>query len=170
MCLLSRRRSRTLPISNAWFLCRINAEYKLSKVHQANWLRAEMSSEKDCEALQQGPERSNGVLPCPRQSCIALHWSRVNFASGISTNVQHAVHRGDMLRAHQQKQCNKFIDGTIEFSPLVGLWTSRQKSYKWVERHKQGIVNDPQNLFRACNRHGMPQPRNLTLGALQRGL
>jgi hypothetical protein len=30
------------------------------------------------------------------------------------------------------KRCNKFIDGNIEFSPVVGLWLHRLQAYRWI--------------------------------------
>ncbi len=46
-----------------------------------------------------------------------------------------------------ESKCNKFMDGTIEFSPVVGLWINCLRTYHWILWYKQGQVPDPCNLF-----------------------
>ena len=46
-----------------------------------------------------------------------------------------------------ESKCNKFKDGTIEFSPVVGLWLNRLRMYRYIQRFKAGMVTDPRNLF-----------------------
>ena len=59
-----------------------------------------------------------------------------------------------------ESQCNKFMDGKIKFSPVVGLWISRLQTYRWMLKFKEGEV-EPWNLFRVCTQYDMPQPRTL---------
>ncbi len=47
------------------------------------------------------------------------------------------------LMLSSESKCNKFVDGTIKFSPVVGLWIDRLRTYHWIIWYKQGQVYDP---------------------------
>ena len=49
-----------------------------------------------------------------------------------------------------EKCCNKFRDGSIEFSPVIGLWIRRIQVYRWIRQYHEGRVEHTGNLFRAC--------------------
>ena len=39
-----------------------------------------------------------------------------------------------------EKRCNKFRDGNIDFSPVVGLWILCLQAYRWISRYLAGLV------------------------------
>ena len=40
-----------------------------------------------------------------------------------------------------EKKCNKFMDGSIEWSPEIGIWINRMRAYRAIERFKEGRIN-----------------------------
>ena len=61
---------------------------------------------------------------------------------------------------------SKFKNNEIEFSPIVSLWLNRLRIYRHIRRFKLGAVPDPRNLFRACTRARLPQPREIKMEEL----
>jgi hypothetical protein len=57
---------------------------------------------------------------------------------------------------------NKFRDGSIEFSPVVGLWLCQMQLYWWIRRYHEGRVQHAGNLFWTCRRLNVPNPNALT--------
>jgi hypothetical protein len=60
-----------------------------------------------------------------------------------------------------KKRCNKFRDGSIEFSPVVGLWKRCLQAYRWISKYQNNLVPHPGNLFRLCRRLSIPSPSSL---------
>ena len=67
------------------------------------------------------------------------------------------------LMLGSEKRCNKFRDGSIEFSPVIGLWIRRIQVYRWIRRYLEGKVEHAGNLYRTCRRLFVPPPHSLTL-------
>jgi hypothetical protein len=67
------------------------------------------------------------------------------------------------LMLGSEKQCNKFRVGSIEFSPVIGLWIRRIQVYRWIRRYLVGKVEHAGNLYRTCRRLYVPPPHLLTL-------
>ena len=61
-----------------------------------------------------------------------------------------------------EKRCNKFRDGSIEFSPVIGLWIRRIQVYRWIRRYHEGRVEHVGNLFWACRRLFVSPPTSLS--------
>ena len=72
----------------------------------------------------------------------------------------------ELMHSAEEKS-SKFKHDDIEFSPVVGIWLNRLRIYKHIMRFKSGLVPDPRNLFRACQRADIPQPQTITLDALE---
>jgi hypothetical protein len=51
------------------------------------------------------------------------------------------------LMLGSERQCNKFRDGSIEFSPVIGLWIRRIQVYRWIRRYLEGKVEHAGNLY-----------------------
>ena len=64
------------------------------------------------------------------------------------------------LMLGSEKQCNKFRDGTIEFSPVVGIWIRRLQAYHWIEQYHTGKVKHAGNLCRTCRKLGISSPQS----------
>jgi hypothetical protein len=60
-----------------------------------------------------------------------------------------------------EKRCNKFRDGSIDFSPVVGLWIRCLQAYRWMGRYLAGLVPHPGNLFCLCRRLSISSPNSL---------
>ena len=67
------------------------------------------------------------------------------------------------LMLGSEKRCNKFRDGSIEFSPVIGLWIRRIQVYRWICRYLEEKVEHAGNLYRTCHRLFVPPPHLLTL-------
>jgi hypothetical protein len=72
----------------------------------------------------------------------------------------------ELMHSAEDKS-SKFKHDDIEFSPVVGIWLNRLRIYKYIRRFKSGLVPDPRNLFRACQRAEIPQPRSITPDELE---
>ncbi len=46
-----------------------------------------------------------------------------------------------------EKQCNKFCDGSLEFSPVTGIWIHCLQAYRWVQHFYEIKVTHRGNLF-----------------------
>jgi hypothetical protein len=68
------------------------------------------------------------------------------------------------LMLGSEKRCNKFIDGSIDFSHVVGLWIHHVQVYRWISRSLAGLVPHPGNLFRLCRHLSIPIPNSLLVG------
>ncbi len=51
------------------------------------------------------------------------------------------------LMLASEKRCNKFCDGSIEFSPIAGIWIQRHQAYCWVQQFHENKVAHEGNLF-----------------------
>jgi hypothetical protein len=60
-----------------------------------------------------------------------------------------------------EKRCNKFRDGNIDFSLVVGLWIRRLQAYRWISRYQNGQVPHAGNLYRLCRCLSAPSPSSL---------
>jgi hypothetical protein len=63
-----------------------------------------------------------------------------------------------------EERCNKFRDGSIDFSPVVGLWICCIQAYRWICRYLAGLVPHPGNLFRLCCCLSIPTQNSLLVG------
>jgi len=64
------------------------------------------------------------------------------------------------LMLGSEKRCNKFHDGNIEFSPVVGIWIHRLQAYRWIEQYHVGKVKHAGNLCRTRRRLGISSPQS----------
>ena len=62
-----------------------------------------------------------------------------------------------------KKQYNKFRDGSIAFSPVIGLWIRRIQVYHCIRRYLEGKVEHVGNLYWTYRRLFVPPPHSLTL-------
>jgi hypothetical protein len=60
-----------------------------------------------------------------------------------------------------EKRCNQFRDGSIDMSPVVGLWIRCLQVYRWISRYLAGLVPHPGNLFHLCCGLSIPRPNSL---------
>ena len=67
------------------------------------------------------------------------------------------------LMLGSEKRCNKFRDGRLDFSPVIGLWIRRIQVYRWIRRYLEGKVEHAGNLYWTCRRLFVPLPHLLTL-------
>jgi hypothetical protein len=67
------------------------------------------------------------------------------------------------LMLGSKRRCNKFRDGSIEFSPVIGLWIRRIQVYRWICRYLEGKVEHVGNLYPTCRHLFFPPPHLLTL-------
>ncbi len=51
------------------------------------------------------------------------------------------------LMLGSERRCNKFRDGSIEFSPVIGLWIPRIQVYRWICQYLEGKVEHAGNLY-----------------------
>jgi hypothetical protein len=51
------------------------------------------------------------------------------------------------LMLASKKRCNKFCDGSIEFSPITGIWIRRLQAYRWIQQFHEKKVAHGGNLF-----------------------
>jgi hypothetical protein len=65
------------------------------------------------------------------------------------------------LMLGSEKRCNKLRYGSIEFSPVMGIWIRRLQAYRWIRRYHEGMVEHSGNLFRTCKRLNVPHPSTL---------
>jgi hypothetical protein len=65
--------------------------------------------------------------------------------------IQKLFNRWDMdvmqLMVALEKWCNKFPDGSIEFSPITGIWIHCLQAYHWVQQFHDNKVAHGGNLF-----------------------
>jgi hypothetical protein len=61
-----------------------------------------------------------------------------------------------------EKWCNTYQNGSIEFSPVVGLWIRRMQLHRWICRFLNGKVAHAGNLFWACQCMNIPDLNTLT--------
>ncbi len=62
------------------------------------------------------------------------------------------------LKLGSEKGSNQFFNGTIEFSPLVGILVRKLRAYRWIEHFKAGKPTNKKNLWRTCKRQQIPLP------------
>ena len=67
------------------------------------------------------------------------------------------------LMLGSKRRCNKFRDGSIEFSPVFGLWIRRIQVYHWICRYLDGKVEHGGNLYWTCCCLFVPLPHLFTL-------
>ncbi len=65
-----------------------------------------------------------------------------------------------MLRL--EKWCNRYRNGSIKFSPVVGLWIHQMQLYCWILHYHEGRVVHAGDLFWACQCLNVPDPNTLT--------
>jgi hypothetical protein len=51
------------------------------------------------------------------------------------------------LMLSAKNRCNKFYNGTIEFSPLVGIYVCRLRAYRWIQLFKLGKPTNKKNFM-----------------------
>ena len=66
------------------------------------------------------------------------------------------------LMIGSESRCNQFYNGTIEFSPCVGVYVRIIRIYKWIQRFQEGIRVNKKNLWRTCRRKKLPRPSSMT--------
>jgi hypothetical protein len=57
-----------------------------------------------------------------------------------------------------EKWCNKFCDGSIELSPITGIWIRCLQAYCWVQQLHENRVAHGSNLFCTCRRLNTTSP------------
>jgi hypothetical protein len=65
------------------------------------------------------------------------------------------------LKMGSEKSSNQFFNGTIEFSPLVGILVRNIRVYRWIEHFKAGKPCNKKNLWQTCKRQQIPLPPSL---------
>jgi hypothetical protein len=65
-----------------------------------------------------------------------------------------------------EMRCNKFRYGSIDFSPVVGLWIRCLQVYRWISMYLAGLVPHPGNLFRLCQCLSIPSSDSLLVEAV----
>ena len=104
---------------------------------------------------------------------LVRHWSfekleflQQNHANMLATEFQLMFNQWDRevtrLMLGSEKRCNKFRDGSIEFSPVIGLWIRRIQVYRWIRRYHEGRLEHAGNLFWACQRLFVSPPTSLS--------
>ena len=66
------------------------------------------------------------------------------------------------LSLNAEKVCNQFYNGTIEFSPIVGMCIRMIRVYKWIQKYKSGARVNKKNLRRTCKRMKLARPSSMT--------
>ena len=66
------------------------------------------------------------------------------------------------LMLGSEKRC-KFRDGSIEFSPVIGLWICWIQVYPWIRGYLERKVEHAGNLYRTCRHPFVPPPHSLML-------
>ncbi len=61
-----------------------------------------------------------------------------------------------------EKWCNKFYDGSMEFSPITGIWICRLQAYLWIQQFHENKVAHGGNLFQTCRCLNIASPLALT--------
>ena len=74
------------------------------------------------------------------------------------------------LMLGSEKRCNKFRDGNIEFSPVVGIWIRHLQAYRWIEQYHAENVKRAGNLCRTCRRLGISSPQFHSLAQILAGI
>ena len=119
--------------------------------------------------LEQTVKWYNKVL---RQLLIG-HWSfeKLNFLQSyhqltLAGDFQLLFNKWDkevmQLMLALEKCCNKFWDGSIDFSPVTGIWIHHLKAYRWVQWFHENKVAHGGNLFWTCRRLNILSPFALT--------
>jgi len=65
-----------------------------------------------------------------------------------------------------ERECHKYIQNDIEWSPYAGVWLHRRWLLTRVRDFLLGKTRDPRNLFRDCKRRGVKDPRTITADEL----
>ena len=66
------------------------------------------------------------------------------------------------LSLNAEKVCNQFYNGTIEFSPMVGMCIRMIRIYKWILKYKTGGRVNKKNLRRTCKRRKLARPSSMS--------
>ena len=66
------------------------------------------------------------------------------------------------LKLGSEKGSNQFFNGTIEFSPLLGILVRNIRVYRWIKHFKAGKPTNKKNLWRTCKQQMIPLPLSLT--------
>ena len=74
------------------------------------------------------------------------------------------------LMLGSEKRCNKFRDGNIEFSPVVGIWICHLQAYRWIQQYHAGNLKHAGNLCRTCRRLGISSPQSHSLAQILAGI
>jgi hypothetical protein len=61
-----------------------------------------------------------------------------------------------------EKWCNKFHDGSKEFSPITGIWIRCLQAYCWIQQFHENKVAHGGNLFQTCRCLNIASPLALT--------
>jgi hypothetical protein len=79
---------------------------------------------------------------------------------------QTLLNRWDMevvqLMLASEKRCNKFCDGSIEFSLITGIWIHCLQAYHWVQQFHENKVAHGGSLFQTCRHLNIASPVVLT--------
>jgi hypothetical protein len=66
-----------------------------------------------------------------------------------------------------EHDCHKYKKMHIKWSPYAGVWLHQRWLLVWMERYLSGKLQDPRNLFQACRRLGVKDPRRITRDELK---
>jgi hypothetical protein len=61
-----------------------------------------------------------------------------------------------------EKGCNKFQNGSLEFSPITGIWIRCLQAYHWIQPFHETMVAHVGNLFQTCKCLNILSPGALT--------
>jgi hypothetical protein len=61
-----------------------------------------------------------------------------------------------------KKDCHKYKQTNIEWSPYSGEWLQQQWLLSRIQRYLSGLTSDPRNLVQDCRRCGVTDLRTIT--------
>ncbi len=61
-----------------------------------------------------------------------------------------------------EKNCHKFKQTNIEWSPYAGVWLHQQLLLACIQQYLSGKTRDPRNLIHNCRRCGVSDPWLIT--------
>ena len=78
---------------------------------------------------------------------------------------EHVEHeKGSANNCRKIKNCND------PFCPEMNDWRKRKQVYQWLERYQQGRNVNVNSLAKACSRHELPHPAEMTIEEVQSGI
>ena len=69
-----------------------------------------------------------------------------------------------------EKNCRKIKNCNDPFCPQMNDWRKRKQVYQWLERYQQGRNVNIESLAKACARHQLPHPDDISIDDVQKGI